>query len=310
MRWLDLVERDPVPWLLDPANPSARALTLRDVFHRSGPALQAEFDRLLDWPPIRALRAHWNRLNFWGRSTMPYYGSSMGNFGTLYLLAQLGVPRFDEVEPVCESLLQHGRRDDGRFAPAFATGAPWLCYTGMALQVMWHFGFGDDLRTRSAWAAMIQAILLRPELLACSIAGGMCFHGLVKALAALLSAPPEQRSADDQEAIEVLSERLINHPFDFEGDDAPWLQWTFPRYYNSDLIEYCHVMAQTPYRAHHRLEQLVRRLMTFQTEQGRWRKMEATPVLPEERIYHPSRWLTYEVVHVLVLTYGDDVYAT
>ena len=61
-RWLDLVKRDPVPWLLDPANPSARLLTLRHLFKRSETALQDENARLLAWSPIVILREHWNRV--------------------------------------------------------------------------------------------------------------------------------------------------------------------------------------------------------------------------------------------------------
>lgn len=309
MHWLDLVKRDPVPWLLDPANPSARLLTLRYLLGKPSASLQEDGARLLAWSPIKVLREHWNSVNFWGRENNPYFGGLMGNFGTLYFLSQLDVPLFAEVEPACENLLNKGRRTDGRFSPEEAVAAPWLCYTGMALQMLWHFGFGNDLRTRSATIALTQTVLLRPELLACPIAGGDCHHGWVKALAALIQIPAAQRTVDDEAAIDVLSERLIDYPYDFGRGDAEWLRPAFPRYYRADLLELCRVLAKTPYRTHHRFQELLQRMLALQTDEGRWCKMQPTPAISEERIHHPSRWLTFEAIHALTLTYGDQSYA-
>lgn len=310
MRWLDLVGRDPVPWLLDPLNPSSRFLTLQYIFHKTPSLLVEEQQRIVNWEPMQRLFEHWNSFNFWGRVYDPYFGGAVGNFGTLYLLAQLQVPLLPELEPVCENLLDVGRSDDGRFASEKTRAAPWLCYTGMALKTLWHFGYGDDLRTQSALAALIQAILYRPELLNCPMVGGPCRAGALKALEALLCIPPETRDADVDQAIGILCEQLIAHPYDWSGRDADWLIPTFPRYDDADIVELCHVLVQTPFRFHQRVEDLVQRLLTLQTEQGRWRKMRPTPALAKERIYQPSRWLTFEAIHTLMLVYGDTIYAT
>ena len=232
------------------------------------------------------------------------------NFGTLYLFSQMATPLFPEIVPACENLLNMGRSGDGRFATEDNQSAAWLCYTGIALHVMWHFGFGNDLRARSALLALVQTVLLRPELLECPIASGGCAHGLVKALAALLSIPREQRDADIEAAMAVLGERLINYAYDFDKHDAEWLRPGFPRYYRSDLVELCHTLAQTPYQKHPRFDGLLRRLLALQTPEGRWNKMRATPALAEERIHHPSRWLTFEAIHTLTMTYGDTIYAS
>lgn len=312
-RWLDLVKRDPVPWLLDPVNPSARLLTLRHLFKRPETALEEENARLLGWQPIAILREHWDHVNFWGREYDPYFGGALGNFGTLYLFAQLGASRFPEVEPACENLLDQGRGEDGRFATGSSTlgseSVPWLCYTGMALKIMWRFGYENDLRTRSALAALLHTVLLRPELLDCPIASGACAHGVVKALAALVSMPVEQRGTDEEAAIAILGEALINHPFDFSGRDADWLQPTFPRYYRSDIVELCRVMAQTDFRTHPRFQGWLYLLLSLKTDEGRWNKARPTPALSEGRLQHPSRWLTFEAIHTLTLLYGDTVYA-
>jgi len=310
MQWLDVVAQDPVPWLLDPENPSVRLLTLRHIFGKPEEALAAERARLLEWKPIQSLRYHWNAVNFWGRAHDPYYGGAMGNFGTLYTLTQWGVPKFPEVEPACENLLTRGRSSDGRFSPGESLAAPWLCYTGIALQIMSHFDLSNDLRVRSAKASLIQAILLRPELLDCPVAGGPCRAGLVKALGALVNIPPSERSSEEDEAIDVLCERLLNAPYDFEGQNAELLMLGTPRYYDADLSELCHVIAQTPYRSHHRFHDLLGRLIDLQTPMGRWRKRRSTPAYSDERLSHPSRWVTFEATHTLMLVYGGNTYAT
>ncbi len=68
-------------------------------------------------------------MHFWGRAESPYYGGPVGNFGTLYLLAQMGVPRYPEIEPVCENLLAIGRRRDGHYAPQ-GGAAPGIAMPG------------------------------------------------------------------------------------------------------------------------------------------------------------------------------------
>ncbi len=136
MSWVDIIGRDPVPWLLDPGNPSARFLTLKHIFRKPTASLQEEQARILTWAPVAMLRRHWVPINFWGRAASPYYGGPIGNFGTLFLLTQLGTPRISETDAVCENLLERGRMPDGSFAPGDKTAAPWLAYTGIALQIL------------------------------------------------------------------------------------------------------------------------------------------------------------------------------
>ena len=55
MSWLAHIRRDPVPWLLDPENPSARLLTLRHIFRRPEASLEADYDAVLAWKPVQTL---------------------------------------------------------------------------------------------------------------------------------------------------------------------------------------------------------------------------------------------------------------
>ena len=309
MNWLRYVKRDPVPWLLDPANPSARALTLKYIFGWSTVRIEKEQQSIVEWPAVRQVLKQCTPNHLWGRIDNPYYGGAAGTFGTVYMLAQLGVPRTPEIESACENLLGQGRNLEGRFSPEGETFTPWLCYTGMALRSLWHFGYGDDLRAQSSWRALLEAVLTRPELLQCPLAGGACRSGLVKALAALLSMPVAQRTAPENKAIDSLADNLMNQLYDFKGRDAAWLWPTFPRYYDTDLLEMCYWLAQTSYRKFARYREFLQDLLNLQNAEGRWIKRQMGTMPAVERIHHPSRWLTFEAVYTLMLTYGGNTYA-
>jgi hypothetical protein len=310
MSWLEHVKRDPVPWLLDPVNPCVRTLTLRHIFNRSEEQVLEEQSIILTWEPVRKVLAQFTRMNLWGRASNPYYGGPMGTFGTLYVLTQLGVPNSPEIDQACQNLLQQGRRSDGRFAPSGETAVPWFCYAGIALQILWHFGYGGTLSARSSWTRLVEAVLNEPEWLACSsIAEEGCRWSLVKALSGLLSAPAAQYTDEDKHAIAKLAESLLNQTYDFEGRDASWLRPVFPRYYETDLLELCYVLAQTSYKTNPRYLEFLRRLVALQTERGAWLKYGTHPVFMEERINQPSRWLTFQAVHTLIRTYGGNAYA-
>jgi hypothetical protein len=308
MRWLDQVSRDPVPWLLDPENPSSRFLTLRDIFNKHPDKLREEQERILDWSPVKLLRSHWDPVNLWGRSQAPYFGGPVGNFGSLHMLQQIGASRFPEVQIACESLLSAGMIEEGIFSPEKNAAAPWLCYTGIALSIMYQFGFGEDSRTLGARDTMVDTILRKPEKLSCAMVRGECRDGLVKALNALLHLPDSQRNHTEELAIDTLCDKLISYKYDFSGEDAEWILPRFPRYYESDIVELCHVLAHTIYRYDPRLLALLQPLLALQNTDGKWSKARSTPSLSVERIQQPSRWLTYEAIHTLTLVYGDDIY--
>lgn len=341
MHWMKLVARDPVPWLLDPGNPSVRYQTLRHIYRQPEQELLAEQQRILTWKPVEMLRRHWDAYHFWGRIDNPYFGGFLGNFGTLYLLAQMGAPRFPEVGPTCENLLARGRRQDQLFAPEGAASAPWLSYTGMALQTLTHFGYGRDPEVSVAWRVAAEMIRDDPVHLNC--AAGLsgvdgvavdersCRAGAVKLLGALIhcssptGAEGEVPVEGRQEIERLLCDYLLAPAYGqrqgaetpwrqagpdlLDGEDAEWMLPRFPRYYDTDVIELCHMLAHTARRDDPVTRHILNRVLSLQDQSGRWSKMKTTPILSEERLGEPSRWLTFEAVHALILIYGDEMYA-
>ncbi len=310
MPWLDLLQRDPVPWLLDPENPSVRMLVLRDIFGQPPEALETERDALLEWPPLKVLIEQGDWVNLWGRASNPYYGGAVGTFGTLYTLTQLSAPPFRLATMACENLMREGRLEDGRFAPPEGGPVSWLCYTALVLQILHHFGFDDDPRTEGARLALVHGVLHEPQLLEVDKPGAASVADQVKALAALLALSPASHGEEHAQAIQLLTKRILGYEFAFEGRERSWLQLHYPRYHESDLAELCHVLAHAGRLTHPHFQRLLRSLVKMQTPEGRWIKKQAAPgTFQVERIGHPSRWLTFEAVHTLILVYGGNVYA-
>lgn len=308
MSWINIIGRDPVPWLLDPGNPSARFLTLKHIYRKPAASLEEEQARILKWAPVVALRQHWVPVNFWGRVASPYYGGPVGNLGTLFLLAQLGAPRFPEIDPVCENLLERGRMPDGSFAPGNQTAAPWLAYTGMALYTLTHFGYEDDPRTQQAWDVLARTVRAHPDTLGCALGGRGCRAAAIKALSALLHRGGDQPLESDVETIETLCAYLLSHSYEWTSGDVDWTLPRFPRYYETDIVEFAHLLAHTTRRNDPVSYEVMQHMVDMRDPQGRWLKAKTTPALSEERILRPSRWLTFEAVHALMLIYGDTIY--
>jgi hypothetical protein len=294
---------------LDPSNPSARYLTLKHIFEAPADKLEEEQKRILAWQPVRSLIDHWDRTNYWGRIANPYYGGVMGNFGTLYLLCQLGAPRFPEVEPVCENLLQKGRAEDGQFMPERNRPSLWLCYTGMALEILTHFDYGADVRTQSSRQSLIHTLLDDPDSLACPLADNLCQDGLVKVLKALLLRSKMKRTVEEQAAIAWIRDQLTQHASLLHRRERNAKGIHFPRHDHTDTVELCHALAQTRARTHPRVGELLEDLLNLQDENGRWPKQAMTPEFTVEGLGQPSRWLTLEAVHTVMLIYGGNAYA-
>jgi hypothetical protein len=156
--WRDLLDADPLPWLLSSSEPAARwvALTgLLDAGRGDDDVRRARRDLVAD-PATRSLVA---RLPDW---TVDQHlsGHQSPSFGPhlLGLLADVGVQAgdFREVDELLEAMLAH-QEESGRF-PSFGVAAPggtpvWgalLCDAHPVLDVLVRFGHRQDERVQRA----------------------------------------------------------------------------------------------------------------------------------------------------------------
>ncbi len=310
MGWLAYLRGDPVPWLLEPANPAVRLATLRCIFRRPEAALREAVAAFFAWRPIAEVLNEAQARHGWGRRTLLFFGASVGTVGTLYGLMQLGTPSHPATQTACELLLRYGRDGRGEFAPLGGGAIPSLGYTGMALRTLLHFGFADDLRFLSSLRTLVQIVLHEEKRYRCREGDSACVPAWIKALAALNALPDALRDAQVEAARQKLADLLLDFPWELRRRDRRWRLLHYPRYDDSDLSELCRVLAPLVPPDEPRFRPLLEALIAAQSERGRWTQARIIPSrLPVEKRGRPSRWLTWEAACTLITCYGGNPYA-
>jgi hypothetical protein len=298
--WQDDLKGDPLPWLLEEENPSARYLALgylRDCDDCDSQATDAR-EAISDWPPVREILALMDRVNFWGRADKPFYGGAVGTAATLNLLAELGLPSSAQTEAACENLFEHGQHASGGFSYDDTKERIMLCHTGNAIRTLLHFGYQGDPRLARAHD-YLGSRAAAPGGLTCLYADGeACQWGIVKALGAFAALPANDRN-DHGLTVETLADAVLDHPFDFEGRHACWLDFGFPLDYQSDLTELCDVLARLDYGADLRFQGFLDIVKGEQTAEGRWIKRYGTRALQVEQKGKPSKWITIRALRAI-----------
>jgi len=299
--WQTGLKADPLPWLLEAENPSARYLTLRHLLDSGEQDSQVAEARaaIPTWPPVRAILALMDPVDFWGRADRPFYGGALGTHATLHLLAGLGLPTTPPLETACENLLAHGQHESGGFTYDGTPDRILLCYTGNTIRTLLRFGYRGDPRLERAFEYLVVRSTA-PGGLTCLYADGEeCQWGITKALAAFAALPTGDRTPDRMRTVQALADAVLDHEFDFEGRDGPWLDFGFPLDYQSDLVELCDVLARLDYGPDPRLRRLLDIVLAAQTAEGGWIKRYGTRALQVEERGQPSKWITIRALRAL-----------
>ncbi len=241
---------DPIDWLLEPSNPSARYLTLRRLLERpDGDAEVAAARAAIHTSPLAArLFRGQGGGGYWGDPASPYLPKYKASYWTVMLLGHLGFGREDErvrraVDYVCRfqqpgggfpetgregALARHARtvercRTRGRQPPAqdaFVEDqlqqATLSCLTGKMAAALLRLGYGRDPRVWRAleWLAGIQNAdggWLCPYWRAHVRDRHGCFMGTIAALEAFSEVPAAHRPASVRAAAGRGAEFLLQH---------------------------------------------------------------------------------------------------
>src|SRR5512139_117562 len=136
---------DPLPWLLETENPSARYLALTGLLDRPAddPEAQAARDAIPGWGPARAiLDAQWPE-GYWMQPGIGYSPMHKATVWQVIFLAALGAPRTEAIDRACAYVLDHSRLPDGRFSAYKTAQGATSCLNGSLLRAMKRLGFMD-----------------------------------------------------------------------------------------------------------------------------------------------------------------------
>jgi hypothetical protein len=305
-----MTSSDPLAWLLEPDNPSARYLALTRLLDRpeDDPEVMAARAAILGWGPARAiLDAQWPD-GYWMRPGVGYSPKHKATVWQIIFLAALGAPRNKAIDRACAHAVDHSRLPDGRFSARKTARGAVVCLNGNLLRAMVQLGYDDPRLAESleSLAAMIAKDGFRCRFNAGSppparMRDGLpCVWGAIKALGAFAEVPEERRSMAVQAAVEtgiafLLKCDLARGDYPTATSPSPlWHKFGFPLGYTSDLLEAMEVLSRLDLGREPRLLTAVQVIREQRSVDGRW-MLEFTPRnawASFGKVGWPSKWVT------------------
>ena len=290
---------DPLPWLLDPENPSVCYWTLVDILGRpaNDPEVQMARAAIPQQPLVKELFALQHPDGHWGDDeTKPQ--TAQGAVTVLGLLYMLGVAPDSCTSAGCESFLRNCQHESGGFSMTrkIRSGI-FPCTTSPHLPFLIYFGLGDDPRVRSACAFMIEEMSAENALDCGRYQHRDCLWGAIAGLNGLAVLPADMRSAQSSQTAARLANTLLDAGYDFKGEHKRWLTFGVPRAW--DLLSALKALANHGYAHDPRFIPLLDLILDHQDERGRWLCGSVSRTWPIEKRNQPSKWVTLDVLRVL-----------
>ena len=330
--WLQLLQADPRPWLLEEADPAVRAQGLVRLLGRSaddGEVLVARAEAMRA-DPIKGILDAMDPRGFWVKPGPGYAPKYSGTVWNLMFLEQMGAdPSDDRVQAACRYVLDHTTVATGGFD---CTGSHLErrtrpssvlhCLNGNLTRALVVFGHLDDPRVQAAvgWAARTitgedvarwYAYTPGPGFI-CGVNEDLpCAWGAAKEMRALAAIPPRRRTTQVKRAIAQGVEFLLSrdpaaadYPMGW-GNTKPstaWFKLGFPLGYTADVLQVLEVLTELGRARDPRLQRAVSWVAGLADAQGRWVNRYAYPgktTAPIEAQGKPSKWVTLRACTVL-----------
>jgi hypothetical protein len=297
--WQKRLNDDPLPWLLDPVNPSVRFWTLIDILDRpvSNSEVRNARAAITQQPLVKKLFTLQHSEGYWGDDkTKPY--TAQGAVAALTLLHMLGAAPDKRTAAGCDSFLKFCQHESGGFSlmKKLLSGI-FPCTTGEHLPFLVYFGFGDDPRVQAAFTFLIEDMSNDDALDCGRYQHRDCLWGAIAALNGLAALPTNMRSSQSKRVVKRLVNALLDAKFDFEGEHKRWLTFGVPRAW--DLLSALKALAAHGYDHDSRVAPLLKLILNYQDDHGRWMCGSVSRTWPIEKRNQPSKWITLDALRVL-----------
>ncbi len=336
MNWLERLNGDPLPWLLevDEENPGVRYFALKEFVERPSPhpGLIAAQKAVMETGPVPIILENQEPEGYWvkpGPGYLPKYRSTVWQ---IVFLAQLGADAANpRVQAGCEYVLDHTRAPDGGFSMNSNRSGLIHCLQGNLGAALIDLGWLGDDRLNAALDWLARSITgegiapaeekdapvryLRsgnsgPGFRCSANDHQPCAWGAVKAILALSKVPPEKRTAAMETAVKTGIEFLLSrdpaaadYPMGYsEKPSLSWFRFGFPVFYVTDVLQNLEVLTSLGLGNDVRLQSAIDLLLDQQDENGRW-PMKYTyngkTWTDIEAKNQPSKWVTLRALRVL-----------
>ncbi len=334
MSWKSLLNKDSLPWLLEPENPGVRYLALRDLLDLSPDDRELKSARKAAHKegPIAAVLSKMNKQGYWSKPGAGYLPKYSSTVWSIILLAQLGasVNEDKRIEQACNYQLEQ-MAEGGQFTLT-SPGAPSGTVDCLQGNLCWAFremGF-DDPRLKAAYEWMARTVTgegLAPledkaapvryyagkcgPSFACGANNKLpCAWGGAKVMLAFGRLPARERTPLIKRAIEQgidfffsIDPATARYPTGYAGQPSGnWWKFGFPVFYVTDLLQVAEALVGLGYGSDPRLANTLKLVCEKQDSDGRW---------PLEYDYtgktwvdfgkkkQPSKWVTLRALRVL-----------
>jgi hypothetical protein len=297
----DLLRDNVLDWLLEPADPGVRYLTLRDVLHYAAddPTLTAAREAAHTRGPIATVLAAMDEPGYWIKPGPGYSPKYHGSAWSMILLGQLGASAaFDSrVARACAYLLDHALTDGGQFTYNARPSGTFDCLQGNLSVALLDMGC-DDPRLKTAFEWMAQSVTgegVAPvsdrhapvryhaykcgPLFACGANNRLpCAWGAVKVMLAFGRWPAERRTPLMERAIAQgvdflfsTDPALADYPSGYsDKPSSHWWKLGFPVFYVTDLLQNVEALVSLGYRDDPRLAHALDVIRSKRGDDGRW----------------------------------------
>src|SRR5512139_1597217 len=293
---------DPIPWLLNPENPSVRYWILVDILDRPANDTEVQEARaaIIRQPLAKELFSLQHVKGHWGEETKPH--TALGTGTVLSLLYMLGVPPDKRTTAGCDSFLNFCQHESGGFSmtKTLRSGI-FPCTTAPHLPELIYFGLGHAPRVHSAFAFLIEEMSTENALDCGRYQHRDCLWGAIAALNGLAVLPADMQSAQSKRVVKRLANVLLDAKYDFKTEHKRWLTFGVPRAW--DLLSALKALAAHGYAGDPRFVPLLELFLSRQDEQGRWLCGSVSRTWPIEKRNQPSKWITLD--GLMVLKYAE-----
>lgn len=318
-------------WLLEPADPCIRYLTLRDLLshEKDDPTLIAALIESHASEPIARVLNNMHPDGYWSKPGAGYSPKYRSTVWALILLAQLGasINSDPRIEQACAYLLEHGYAEGGYFTHSGAPGGTFDCLQGNLCWALLELGCTDPRLTDAfEWMARSQigegiaaktekddypryyAYKSGPGFICGCNSNLPCAWGATKVMMAFSRLPEDRRTDLIKRAIDIgvnfifsIEPTSASWPYD-NKINGTWWKFGFPVFYNTDLLQVAEAMVGLGYGGDPRLAGLIQLIESKADENGKW-KLEHDYKDKTWGNYgvkgQPNKWVTLRALRVL-----------
>lgn len=292
-------------WLLEPENPSARALALQHLAGRPAgdPEVEAAQAAIPGWGPARDILAAQWPAGYWMAPGVGYSPRHKATLWQVIFLAALGAPRTGAIDAACAYVLDHSRLPDGRFAAGRTAQQATAGLNGSLLRALAQLGYEDPRLPETAEALAGMVLRTGSHRPAGQDVEGLGLAAAARSLAGLASIPEPLRSPAMVEAMDAAAETLLAEGGRalLRGEGSAWQRLGFPPADAPDLLEAIEALIETGHGADPRLAAALDLVGSKRDRDGRW-PLEQTPGNTWGsfgQAGRPNKWVTIRALRCL-----------